>query len=162
LDDVRIYSRALSQAEIQSDMNTGVGTAPDTQPPSAPTSLTPTVASGTQINLSWSASTDNVGVAGYRVERCQGTGCTGFGQVATPSGTTFNDQGLSPNTSYSYRVRAVDAVGNLGGYSPVATATTQAPSPPSAPTSFVASPVTTTRVDLTWAASTSNVGVANY
>jgi fibronectin type 3 domain-containing protein len=162
LDDVRVYSRALSQAEIQADMNTGVGTAPDTQPPTAPTALTPSVVSGTQINLSWPASTDNVGVAGYRIERCQGVGCTGFTQIAAQTGTTFNDQGLSPNTSYSYRVRATDAAGNLGGYSPVATATTQAPSPPSAPTGFVASPVTTTRVDLTWAAATSNVGIANY
>src|SRR5467141_311440 len=42
---------------------------PDTTPPTAPTNLTATAASATQINLSWTASTDNVGVTGYRVER---------------------------------------------------------------------------------------------
>jgi hypothetical protein len=76
MDDVRVYSRALSQAEIQADMNTPVGTPPDTQPPTAPGNLTASVVSGTQINLAWTAATDNVGVTGYRVERCQGAGCT--------------------------------------------------------------------------------------
>ena len=45
------------------------------------------MASSTQINLSWSASSDNVGVTGYRVERCQGAGCSNFVQVAAPGGT---------------------------------------------------------------------------
>ena len=60
--------------------------APDTPPPTAPTNLSATAASSSQINLSWTASTDNVGVTGYRVERCQGAGCTTFAQIATPSG----------------------------------------------------------------------------
>ena len=55
----------------------------DTTPPSAPGALAASVVSTTQINLSWAASTDNVGVAGYRVERCQGANCTSFIQVAT-------------------------------------------------------------------------------
>jgi hypothetical protein len=76
--------------------------------------------------LSWTASTDNVGVTGYRVERCQGAGCSNFAQVGTPSGTTFNNTGLTAGTSYSYRVRAADAAGNLSGYSNAASATTQA------------------------------------
>ena len=59
-------------------------------------------------------------VAGYRVERCQGAGCTVFVQVATPAGPAFNDTGLQAATSYSYRVRAADAAGNLSGYSSVA------------------------------------------
>ncbi len=71
---------------------------PDTQPPTAPSNLTAAVASNTQINLSWTASTDNVGVTGYRVEQCQGSGCSTFAQVeattagepplTTPSGLT--------------------------------------------------------------------------
>ena len=76
--------------------------------------------------MSWTASTDNVGVTGYLVERCQGTGCSSFAQIGTPAGTTYNDTGLTANTSYSYRVRATDAAGNLSAYSNVASATTQA------------------------------------
>ena len=104
----------------------------DTSPPSAPTGLTATAAGSGQVNLNWTASTDNVGVTGYRVERCQGAGCTNFAQVGTPTATAFSDTGLAPSTTYRYQVRAVDASGNLSGYSTVAEATTPdaPPTPP--------------------------------
>ena len=76
-----------------------------------PTGLSATAVSASQINLAWTASTDNVGVTGYRVERCLGAGCANFVQVATPAGAEFNDTGLAAATSYSYRVRAADAAG---------------------------------------------------
>ncbi len=101
---------------------------PDTMPPTAPGGLTATAASTRQINLSWTASTDNVGVTGYKVERCSGAACSNFAQVATPTTTTFNDTGLTASTSYSYRVRATDAAGNLSPYSGTATASTPASS----------------------------------
>ena len=100
--------------------------APDTQPPTAPSGLTATAASSSQINLAWTASTDNVGVTGYLVERCQGAGCTSFAQIGTSTSTTFSDTGLTASTSYSYRVRATDAAGNLSPYSNTASATTTA------------------------------------
>ena len=106
------------------------------------TGLTATAVSATQINLSWTAATDNVGVTGYRVERCQGAGCTSFVQIATPAGTTFSDTGLTASTSYSYRVKAVDAATNVSvNYSTVASATTPAPpdtTPPSDVTGLTA------------------------
>src|SRR5256885_16889206 len=70
-------------------------TTPDTVPPTAPTGLTPAVISGTQINLSWTASMDNVGVTGYRVERCVGAGCaSGFVELTPPPpGPSFSDTG---------------------------------------------------------------------
>ena len=96
----------------------------DTTPPTAPSNLTATAASASQINLAWTASTDNVGVTGYLVERCSGAGCTNFAQIGTPTSTSFSDTGLTASTSYSYRVRATDAAGNLSAYSNIATATT--------------------------------------
>ena len=127
LDDVRIYGRALTQAEIQADMNTPIaGGSGDATPPTAPSNLSATAASSTQVNLSWSAATDNVAVTGYRLERCQGAGCSGFVEIAQPTATTFADSGRSASTSYSYRVRAVDAAGNLGPYSGTASTTTPA------------------------------------
>jgi chitodextrinase len=101
--------------------------APDTTPPTAPSNLTAAAVSSSQINLAWTASTDNVGVTGYRVERCQGAACNNFAQIATPTTTTYNDMGLTASTSYSYRTRATDAAGNLSAYSNVASATTMAP-----------------------------------
>ena len=79
--------------------------------------------SGTQITLSWPASTDNVGVTGYELERCQGVGCTAFVRIATPTTTSYGDTGVAPGLSYSYRVRARDAAGNFSAYSPITTAT---------------------------------------
>ncbi len=98
--------------------------AADTTPPTAPTSLSATVASSAQINLNWTASTDNVGVTGYLVERCQGSACSSFTQIGTPTAISYSDTGLTVSTSYSYRVRATDAAGNLSGYSGIVSATT--------------------------------------
>src|SRR5205823_10039479 len=138
---------------------------PDTTPPTAPANLTATAASASQINLAWTASTDNVGVTGYRVERCQGAGCSNFAQIAAPTGTTFSDTGLTASTSYSYRVRATDAANNLSAYSNTASASTPAPpdtTPPTAPTNLTASAASDTRINLSWTASTDNVGVTGY
>jgi phosphatidylinositol-3-phosphatase len=125
IDEVRVYNTALSAAQIQTDMNTPISA--DSTPPSAPGTLSGSVVSGGEIDLSWGAATDNVGVTGYQLERCQGAGCSSFAQIATPSGTSYNNTtGLLPNTSYSYRVRATDAAGNLGPYSNTFTAITLA------------------------------------
>lgn len=93
--------------------------------PSAPSGLTASAASTSQINVSWAASTDNLGVTAYRVERCTGPGCSSFAQIGTTSGAlTFSDTGLAASTSYSYRARAADAAGNLSNYSNTSSATT--------------------------------------
>jgi IPT/TIG domain/Fibronectin type III domain len=107
-------------------------------PPTAPSNLTSTAAGASQINLSWTASTDPAGVTQYLVERCQGAGCSSFAQVGTSPTTTYSDSGLSASTSYSYRVRATDAAGNLSLYSNTATATTGASSTPTVPTNVSA------------------------
>src|SRR5437660_10806349 len=88
--------------------NNGVGATPsaDATPPSMPTGLTAAAAGSTGANLSWSASTDNVGVTGYIVRR-NGT------QVATPATTSYADTGLAAATTYSYSVAARDAAGNV-------------------------------------------------
>jgi fibronectin type 3 domain-containing protein len=100
---------------------------PDTQPPTAPSNLTATAASSSQINLSWTASTDNEGVTSYDILRCEGAGCTLFFRVAVSvgTGTTYSDTGLSADQAYAYEVQATDAAGNLSPYSNVASATTQ-------------------------------------
>ncbi len=127
-----IVLTATDSSGLKSSTSVNLPVAADTSPPTDPAGLTATAAGTSQVGLSWTASTDNVGVAGYRVERCQGTGCTNFAEVGTPTATTFSDTGLAPSTTYRYRVRAIDASGNLSGYSAVAEATTGAapPTPP--------------------------------
>ena len=139
---------------------------PDTTAPSNPTNLTACAPATTRIDLSWVASTDNVGVTGYRLERCTGASCTNFTQIATLSSTSYSNTGLTANTTYRYRVRATDAAGKLSSYSSVASATTQNQTAdttaPSAPGNLQASAVSATEISLTWAASTDNVGVTGY
>ena len=69
---------------------------------STPQNLTATAVSSSQINLAWSASTDNVGVTNYRVYRCTGSSCTPTSQIATPTTNSYNDTGRSANTTYRY------------------------------------------------------------
>jgi Fibronectin type III domain len=92
----------------------------------APTGLTATVASNSEIDLSWTGSTDNIGVTGYLIERCGGGACTNFVQIASvpPALTTYNDSGLAPSATYTYRVRATDMATLEGAYSVAATAST--------------------------------------
>lgn len=101
-------------------------------PPTAPTNVTATTVSASQINLSWTASSSSVGIANYIVQRCLGAGCTNFAQVGTPTGTTFNDNALSPRTSYSYQVQAKDTSGNLSAFSNTSSASATAQSSGSA------------------------------
>ena len=119
---------------------------PDTTLPSAPTNLSASVISTSQINLSWTASTDNVAVTGYRVDRCPGSGCVNFTQVAAPLTNAHSDTGLSSSTAYSYRVRAIDLAGNLSSYSTIATAITQTPPDATAPAVSLTAPAAGTTV----------------
>jgi len=97
-------------------------------PPTAPASLTATANSSSQIDLSWSASTDILGISAYLIERCQAASCTNFAQIGSTGGTSFNDTGLAASASYTYRVRAEDPANNLSAYSNTASATTDASS----------------------------------
>jgi chitodextrinase len=89
----------------------------DTQAPSVPANLSAGTVSDTRIDLSWSASTDNVAVAGYRVFRDGAA-------VGTAAATSYLDTGLVAGTSYSYQLSAFDTSGNESGKSNPATGTT--------------------------------------
>jgi hypothetical protein len=102
------------------------GTVVDTTPPTVPTNLSASAVSSSQINLSWTASTDNIGVTGYRIYRCQGAGCAPSTQIANSTNNSYSDTGLSPSTTYAYTVSAYDAAGNASGQSATASATSNA------------------------------------
>ncbi len=100
----------------------GGGGTTDTTAPSAPSGLSASAASSSQVNLAWTGSTDNVGVASYNVYRS--TNNSTFSPVASVSGTTHSDTGLTASTTYYYRVTADDAAGNESAASNTASATT--------------------------------------
>lgn len=120
----------------------GVG-APDTQAPTAPTNLAVTGVTSTGVSLSWTASTDNVGVTGYEIWR-DGV------KVATTASTSYTNTGLAPSTSYTYLVKAYDAKNNVSEPSNSVVATTAVANVPAAPSNLTASVLSRRRVKLTW------------
>ena len=129
-------------------------TTPDGTPPTAPATLTASYVSLNQVNLAWSAATDNVGVTGYVLTR------NGV-QISQSTGLTFTDSGLTDGTTYSYSISAVDAAGNVGPTT-LATLTTPDLTPPTAPATFTATAAPPNQVNLAWSAATDNVGVTGY
>ena len=156
-------SAALDTQSVMVAFKATVATS-DSSPPTVPVNLAAAAASATQINLTWTASTDNIGVAGYQVERCANTGCSNFALIGPASGPSYSDTNLSGNTTYFYRVRAYDAVDNHSGYAGPVSATTQSPdvAPPTTSGSLTATPISPSRIDLSWPAGTDNVGVVGY
>src|SRR5262245_6865694 len=112
---------------------------PDTTPPSTPQNLSASGVTANSVNLSWSPSTDNVGVVGYTVFRRQGTSGS-FTQVGTPTGTTFQATGLNASTQYQFNVVARDAAGNNSAASNTVTVTTSGGGPGPGPGGCTATP----------------------
>ena len=166
IDDVRVYQRALSATEIQADMNTPTIPPPasDTEPPTAPTNLTANGSFG-QVQLNWTAATDNIGVARYNIHRS--TVATFLpnqeNRIAQVVGATSHlDAPLAPGV-YFYKVVAEDAAGLQGPPSNVASGTVPADTEaPTTPANLTATVQTGNNVALTWPASTDNVGVTRY
>jgi hypothetical protein len=123
VDEIRVYDRALTAAEVQTDMTTPIGVQ-DSSPPSTPTGFARTGGGADQISVGWQASTDDTGVLGYRLFR-NGT------LADTTTGTTYTFGGLTCGMTYQLAVEAYDAAGNT---SPRATLSAQtdacAPGPP--------------------------------
>lgn len=113
------FVRAMDSSGNRSATTTGVTTqGPDVTAPNAPTGLTATALSAVSAQLSWTASTDDVGVTGYQISR------NGQPLPGTVAGTSFTDSGLIGGTTYTYTVAALDAAGNVSPSSSPATVTT--------------------------------------
>ncbi len=136
---------------------------PDTTAPTVPANPAASATASNEVTVSWTASTDDRGVTGYLVYR----NSTLVGLVSGAV-TSFVDRTTAPSTAYSYTVAAIDAAANASAQSGAANVTTPSGSPgtdttpPSTPTDLTGTPVAAGRIDLSWTASTDNVGVAGY
>ena len=132
---------------------------PDNTAPSVPSNIT-AVASSTSVSLSWTASTDPDDAVSYYTIYRNGS------SVGSPGTNSFNDTGLSPSTTYNYTISATDSHNNISGQSATKSVTTTAGSSdataPSVPQSLSASAVSSSGINLSWTASTDNVGVTGY
>jgi chitodextrinase len=127
----------------------------DTTAPIAPGNLRTTSVTSNSISLAWNASTDNVGVTGYRLYR-------GTSLLVTTTSLTYVNSELTPNTSYQYHVDAVDAAGNIASSSTLTVSTSTDTTAPTAPGNLRSTTTTSSSAGLAWNASTDNVGVAYY
>jgi YD repeat-containing protein len=126
--------------------------------PGAPTTLTTSNTTSTQVTLSWTYTGNAAGLAGFSIEQCQGAGCTTFSQVAQVSSPSDQIAGLTPSTTYQFRVRSVDPAGDDSGYTNVVTVTTL---PIAGPTALSATGLSDSQITLAWTASTAP-GVSAY
>ncbi|CAM4311827.1 GlcNAc-binding protein A [Bacillus albus] len=132
---------------------------PDTEAPSIPNGLQAQKVTANSIELTWNASTDNVGVKGYQVFR-------NGEMIDTVPGTHFINKQLQPSMEYTYTVKAVDAAGNVSKESEALTlkATVEAPDKeaPTQPKGLHSMGTTASSVDLMWSPSDDNIGVDHY
>jgi fibronectin type 3 domain-containing protein len=140
--------------------------ATDTTKPTAPGTPTATASSASQVNLNWSAATDNVGVKNYIIYRGSNGATPTQIATTTTNSTSYTDTTVVANTSYTYQVAAQDAAGNIGPLSGIASVTTPASTdttPPTTPTNLAAESVFYNEIDLGWTGSTdSGTGVSGY
>jgi chitodextrinase len=129
IDEVRVYNRALTAAELSTDMNTPIGT--DSTPPTAPTGLAQTGQTETSVTVSWSAATDNVAVAGYGLYR-------DLAPAGSTTATNATLGGLKCGTRYQIGVDAYDAAGNRSATTNVSATTAACDT--TAPTVQITSP----------------------
>lgn len=129
--------------------------AADTTAPTTPAALTAVAASATQVNLRWTASTDDVAVTQYLVFR-------GGVQIGTSTSPSFSDTNARPATNYSYTVGASDAAGNISAKSNIATVTTPADTQAPAAPSGLAVIRIESDLRVSWQASWDNVAVVGY
>lgn len=135
-------------------------TTPDITPPTVPGAFSARLVNPSEIDLFWTPSTDNVGVKQYAVYRSKGGGTpTGY---ATTTTTSFQNTGLQSAYTFCYYVVAQDATLRTSGATRTLCLTTPDTIPPSYPQNVTATAVSSTRVNLTWTASTDNVGVTGY
>jgi len=135
------------------------GGSSDTQAPTVPTGLGSSAITQTSFTLSWSASTDNLGITGYDVYK-DGTLYTSV------TSTTATISGLTCGTTYAMTVKAKDAAGNVSAASSTSNISTSScvtdTQAPTVPTGLTSSVVSYNSVSLSWTASTDNVGVSSY
>ena len=138
----QIFTKSGNYTIVATHVPTGVKTqtvltytTPATAP-QPPTGLAASTVSSSQINLGWSAPTNNGGsaITGYEIERSNDTGST-WNIIVSNTGntvTTFSDTGLAPSTSYTYRVSAINSAGTSSPSNTVSATTSPSSTPSTA------------------------------
>jgi len=138
------YRVTASNAIGNSPASSKVSATTKVKTPAAPINLAATVIGSTQINLAWSTS-DSL-ATGYIIERSIGTGA--FAQIASVTTKSYSNTGLTPGTTYNYRVTATNSGGSSAPSTTVTARTTA--NLPAAPTGVTATAASISQINLTW------------
>jgi hypothetical protein len=124
--------------------------------PTAPSGLTAAAVSSSQTGLSWVDTAVNEN--GFQIERCEGAGCTNFGQIATVGAnvTTYTNSSLKADTVYTYRVRAYNAAGNSDYSNDANAVTPPPPTVPDPPSILTATAASRSQINISWADNAAN------
>jgi chitodextrinase len=155
---VSAYDAAANNSVLSTALSITTLTAIDTTAPTAPTDLISNSITLSTFSLSWTASTDSVGVTGYKI-------FNNGALLGTSSTTNYAVTSLTSNTTYSFTVSAYDAAANnsvLSTALSITTLTTIDTTAPTAPTNLISNSITQSTFSLSWTASTDSVGVTGY
>jgi Fibronectin type III domain len=127
-----------------------------------PGNLSATTTSSNQIDLSWSVSASDI--SGFKIERCEGKGCSNFTEIASvaANATTYQDIDLTALTSYSYRLRAYKESSQYAYSKPASATTSRNTAPPSVPKGLVANVVSSSQINLSWNSEAVDSRAAGY
>ena len=156
--EVRAFDIAENQSEASNEVFARTSVSVDDEAPTIPLNLKVENVTTDTVSLSWGASTDNIGVAGYRVYRDKQL-------VQEVQGEQFTDTGLTEDAEYTYEVRAFDAAGNQSEVSNRINVRTKGivdHKPPTTPMNVRATVVTENKVTLLWEASSDESGIRSY
>ncbi|MBC9705190.1 MAG: fibronectin type III domain-containing protein [Enterococcus sp.] len=156
--EVRAFDAAGNQSEASNEVFARTSVSVDDEAPTIPLNLKVENVTTDTVSLSWEASTDNIGVAGYRIYRDKQL-------VQEVQGEQFTDTGLTEDTEYTYEVRAFDAAGNQSEASNRINVRTKGivdHTPPTTPMNVRATVVTENKVTLLWEASSDESGIRSY
>ncbi len=155
---VQAYDAAGNTSNNSNTISITTDSSTDTEAPTVPTNLTVSNVTETTCDLNWTASSDNIGVTGYTIYQDGAA-------IATSSTASYDVTNLNPSTTYLFNVEAYDAAGNTSGLSSTISVTTQSAADtqaPTVPTNLAVANVTETTCDLSWTASSDNIGVTGY
>lgn len=149
IDELGIWKRTLSASEVSQLYNSGNGWTYPSGTPSAPSGLTTTVASCSQVNLSWTDNSANE--TGFYIYR-------GGSQIASVGAgvTSYSSTGLSASTAYSYYIVAYNGSGNSGNSNTASATTPACASVPTAPSGLTATVTSCSQVNLSWTDNSTN------
>jgi len=148
-----IKAKDLAGNKSSASSTISAKTSPDIQAPTSPSGFKVDLLSETGASLSWLASTDNVGVAGYNIYN-------GSSLLGTIAETAYIVRGLKPNQEYKFNIQAKDFSGNLSSLVTIDVKTLADVVAPSSP--ILTAVKTPSTVSLYWSPSTDNVGVIRY